>query len=177
MLNAARIILDFIGLSSLTTFLLISLISNPLTFNISVLAFSTIYTFISWRMSRFIYPLIKTANSHKPSLIAKDFPLIVKLTYALSLTLLYVLFLLSLYVHFLSYFPIFLVGAYISFVGGQLITTIRFLKEKSVEYVLVASYILSGVAIIISPLYTITLLIPPLLAFLYKLIRRAEEWS
>ncbi|MBB5254351.1 hypothetical protein [Sulfurisphaera ohwakuensis] len=177
MLNAAKTILDFIGLGSLTTFLLISLVSNPITFNISILVFSTIYMFISWRMSRFVYPFIKAFNSHKSSLIVKKFPLLVKLTYTLSLLILYVLFLLSFYIHFLSNLPIFLVGAYISFIGIQLITTIRFLKENSIEYVLVTSYILSGVAIIISPFHITTLLIPPFLAFLYKLIRRAEEWS
>lgn len=171
MLNASKTILDFIGLGSLTTFLLTSLISNPLTFNISIIVFSTIYVFISWRMSRFVYPFIKTFNSHKSSLIVKKFPLLVKLTYTLSLIILYVLFLLSFRIHFLSNLPIFLVGAYISFIGSQLITTIRFLKENSIEYVLVTSYILSGVAIIISPFHIITLLIPPLSAFLYKLIR------
>jgi hypothetical protein len=175
MLNAAKTILDFIGLGSLTTFLLTSLVSNPLTFNISMLLFSTIYVFISLRMSRFVYPYVKTLNSHR--LIVRKFPFMVKLTYAVSLVVLYVLFLLSFYIHFLSNFPAFLVGVYISFIGSQLIATIRFLKKESLEYVLVASYILSGAAIIISPFHMIALLIPPILTFLYRLLRRVEEWS
>jgi len=177
MLNAAKTILDFIGFGSLITFLLTSIISNPFTFNISILAFSTLYVIISWRMSRFVYPFIKARNYHRSLIILKKFPLIVKLTYALSLIILYILFLLSFYIYFLSNLPVFLVGAYVSFIGSQLIFTIRFLRENSIEYLLVASYILSGIAIILSPFYIIILLIPPLLAFLYKLIRRVKEWS
>jgi asparagine N-glycosylation enzyme membrane subunit Stt3 len=108
MLNSAKTILDFIGLGSLTTFLLTSLASNPLTFNISILLFSTIYVFISLRKSRFVYPYVKTFNSHR--LIVRKFPFMVKLTYTVSLVVLYVLFLLSFYIPVLSDFPAFLVG-------------------------------------------------------------------
>ena len=177
MLNISKIVLDFIGVGSIIAFLLIRLLQNPLTLNISLLVFSTTYVVISWKMSRFVYPLVKTFSSNKSLLIAKKFPSLIKLTYVLSLILLNAIFLLSFYVHSLSILPAFLVGGYISFIGSQLITNIRFLKERTIEYFLVLSYIISGISIALSPFSTITILIPPLLALLYKLVRRAQEWS
>lgn len=172
MLKISETILDFIGVGSIITFLLVSLLQNPLTLNISLIVFSTTYVVISLKMSRYIYPFVKTFAS-KPSLIAKNFPFLIKLTYILSLILLNAIFLLSFYVHSLSILPAFLIGGYISFIGSQLISVIRFLKERTIEYFLVLSHIISGISIAISPFSTITILIPPLLALLYRLVRRA----
>ncbi len=172
MLNISETVLDFIGVGSIITFLLVSLLQNPLTLNISLIVFSTTYVVISLKRSRYIYPFVKTF-ANKPSLIAKNFPFLIKLTYILSLILLNAIFLLSFYVHSLSILPAFLIGGYISFIGSQLISVIRFLKERTIEYFLVLSYIISGISIAISPFSTITILIPPLLTLLYRLVRRA----
>ena len=174
MLNSSRVILDFIGLSSTVTFLLMSFTQDPLTLNVSILTFSTIYVIISWIRSRHIIPLAEAIDKTS---IVKNLGLINKLSYTLALVVIYLIFLLSFLDHSLFILPALLVGSYLSLDGFQLICIIRFLKSDPVEYVLVASYVISGISVILSPFYPLSLLFPPTLGFLYRLVRRAKEWS
>ena len=174
MLNSSKIILDFVGLSTLTTFLLLNLVPTPFTLNAGILAFSTVYVVISLRATRQIVPLLRAVK--EGSVISRKFPLLVKLSSILSLLALYTIFLLSFFDAFLSILPAILVGVYLSFVGFQLIEVIKFLKANHVEYLLVLAYESSGIAVILSPFKPLFLMIPPVTAFLYRLIRGAEEW-
>ncbi|WP_221288802.1 hypothetical protein [Stygiolobus caldivivus] len=173
-LNSSKVILDFVGLSSLITFLLVNLVQTPFTLNVGILAFSTIYVIVSLKVTRQIVPLVQAINEN--SIISRKYPLLVKLSSVLSLLTLYTIFLLSFFYHSLSILPAILVGVYLSFNAFQLIEIVKFLKTNRVEYLLVVAYVISGIAVILSPFKPLLLLTPPTMAFLYRLMRGAEKW-
>lgn len=175
MLNSSRGILDFVGLSGLATFLLISLIPTPFTLSAGILAFSTIYVIIPLWVTRSTIPLVRFINGN--SIISRRYPLIVKLGGVLTLLTLYVVFLLSFLNHSLSTLPAILVGAFLLLNGFQLIWVVKFLRVNPVEYLLVVAYMISGVAFVLSPFRPMFLLAPPMLALLYRLVRGVGGWS
>ncbi|AAY79924.1 hypothetical membrane protein [Sulfolobus acidocaldarius DSM 639] len=160
---SSKRILNFIGISSLSGFIVYSIVKTEplLLLNTLLLLFSGIYLALSYRMLRQAYISDKIFWSARDRIFIRTFLLA---GYAVLLLLFY----LSLHFTILSYLTFFLVATYLVFMSVNLWFILKTIRRK--DTLLPVSYLVEGVLLALVPYMPLSALGMAIVSLCYNLL-------